>query len=104
MATIKGKKSRDKFIKGPLKIQLVLETIELDNYNRKYGRKNRETKNPAKNQQTALQKKEQIGHTNQTRKRKPTFHEKRNISNRNCRFWKTKLVARTYMPSTESTR
>ena len=35
-ATIKNNKARDKFIKGPLKIQLVLETIELDNYNRKY--------------------------------------------------------------------
>ena len=36
-ATIKDKRARDKFITGPLKIQLVLETIELDNYNRKYG-------------------------------------------------------------------
>ena len=34
--TIKDKRARDKFIKSPLKIQLVLETIELDNYNRKY--------------------------------------------------------------------
>ena len=38
-ATIKDKRARDKFIKGPLKIQLVLETIEFDNYNRKYGDK-----------------------------------------------------------------
>ena len=30
-ATIKDKKARDKFMKGPLTIQLVLETIELDN-------------------------------------------------------------------------
>ena len=33
-ATIKDKKARDKFIKGTLKIQLVLETIDLDNYTR----------------------------------------------------------------------
>ena len=38
-ATIKDKRAQDKFIKGPLKIQLVMETIELDNYNRKYGDK-----------------------------------------------------------------
>ena len=33
-ATIKDEKARDKFIKGTLKIQLVLETIDLDNYTR----------------------------------------------------------------------
>ena len=38
-ATIKDKKARDKFIKGPLKLQTVLETIEQDNYNLKYGDK-----------------------------------------------------------------
>ena len=38
-STIKDKKARDKFIRGPLKLQLVLDTIELDNYNRKYGDK-----------------------------------------------------------------
>ena len=38
-STIKDKKARDKFIKGPLNIQVVLDTIELDNYNRKYGDK-----------------------------------------------------------------
>ena len=36
-ASINDKKAKDKFIKGPLKLQLILETIELDNYNRKYG-------------------------------------------------------------------
>ena len=38
-STVRDKRARDKFIKGPLKIKLVLETIELDNYNRKYGDK-----------------------------------------------------------------
>ena len=35
-ATIKDKKARDKFIKGSLELQTVLETIEQDNYNRKH--------------------------------------------------------------------
>ena len=43
-ATINDTKARYKFIKGPLKLQLVLETIELDNYNHKYGDK-KKTKN-----------------------------------------------------------
>ena len=34
--TKKDKDARDKFLKGPLKLQMVLETIELDNDNRKY--------------------------------------------------------------------
>ena len=37
--TTNDKKARDEFIKGPLKLQMVLETIEQDNYNRKYGDK-----------------------------------------------------------------
>ena len=36
-ATINDTKARDKFIKVPLQLQLVLETIELDNYDRNYG-------------------------------------------------------------------
>ena len=50
---IKDKRGRDKFIKGPLKIQLVLETIELDNYNRKYGDKKPKIKKARKIQQVA---------------------------------------------------
>ena len=38
-ATSIDKKARDKFIKGPLKLQMVLETIEQDKYNRKHGDK-----------------------------------------------------------------
>ena len=34
-ATINDKKARDKLIIGPLKLQLVLGTTEMDNYNRK---------------------------------------------------------------------
>ena len=48
-AAINDKKARDKFIKGPLKLQMVLETIEQDNYNRKYG-----DKKPKKKQKTPI--------------------------------------------------
>ena len=84
----KTKKARDKFKKGPLKIQLVLETIELDNYNRKNGDEKLRNKEPRKDSTNTSSEDEQIGHTNQTRKRKPTFLEKRKFSNRNCRFWR----------------
>ena len=86
-ATIKDKRASDKLIKGPLKIQLVLETIELDNYNRKYGDKKPKTKKARKDSTSSSTSCELIGHTNQTRKRKTQFNEKkRKISNRNCRF------------------
>ena len=53
-ATINDKKARDKFIKGPLELRTVLETIELDNYNRKYGGdKNQETQSRRGLPQTA---------------------------------------------------
>ena len=37
-ATINDRKARDKFIKGPIQLQIVLEINEQDNYNRKYAR------------------------------------------------------------------
>ena len=52
-STIRDKTARDKFIKGPLKIKLVLETIELDIYNRKYRDKKTKTKKLEKIHQTA---------------------------------------------------
>ena len=85
-ATIKDRKARDKFIQGPLKIQLVLETTELDYYNWKNGDKKPRNKKPKKDSTNSSSGDEHIGHTNQTRKRKSTFNEKRKISNRNCRF------------------
>ena len=84
--TIKNKRTRDKFIKGPLKIQLVLETIELDNYNRKYGDKKPKIKKARKDSTSSSTSSELMGHTNQTRKRKPQFNEKKKFSNRSCRF------------------
>ena len=85
-ATIKDKRARDKVMKEPLKIQLVLETIERDNYNRKYGDKKPKTKTARKDSTSSSTSTELVGHTNQTRKRKTQFNEKRKISNRNCRF------------------
>ena len=69
-ATTKDKRARDKFIKGPLKIQLVVETLELDNYNRKYGDKKHKIKKAMKDSASSSTSSELIGHTNQTRKRK----------------------------------
>ena len=85
-ATIKDKRARDKFMKGPLKIQLVLETIELDNYNRKYGDKKPKTKKVKKDSTSSSTSTELIGHTNQSRKRRTQFNDKRKLSNKNCRF------------------
>ena len=85
-ATIKDKRAREKFIKGPLKIQLVLETIELDNYNRKYGDKKSKTKKAKKESTSSSTSTELIGHTNQSRNRRTQLNDKRKLSNKNCRF------------------
>ena len=50
-------KVQDKFIKRPLKIQMVLETIELDNYNRNYGDKNPKIKSKGKHHRAVPQNK-----------------------------------------------
>ena len=39
--SIRDKKAIEKFIKGPLNLETVQRTIEIDNYNRKYGDKNK---------------------------------------------------------------
>ena len=75
-STFRDKRARDKFIKGPLKIKLVLETIELDNVNRKYGDKKPKNKNARKDSSNSSTSTELIGHTNQSRKRKTNFTEK----------------------------
>ena len=85
-STIKDKKARDKFIRGPLKLQLVFDTIELDNYNRKYGDKRPKSKKARKDSSNSSTSTELIGHTNQPRKRKTNFTEKKKFSNRDCRF------------------
>ena len=68
-ATINDKKARDKFIKGPLKLQMVLETIEQDNYNRKYGDKETNKKH-RKLHLASSSSDEQVSYTHPVRKRK----------------------------------
>ena len=84
-ATINDKKARDKFIKGPLKLQMVLETIEHDNYNRKYGDK-KTNKKQRKTPSDSLSSEEQVAYRHPARKRKITETGKKKLSNRNCHF------------------
>ena len=84
-ASINHKKARYKFIKGPLKLQLILETIELDNYNRKYGDKHNKTKIQRRNSSESTSENEQVGYTKPAIKKKATFMGKKTIE-RNCYF------------------
>ena len=84
-STINDKKARDKFIKGPLKLQMVLETIEQDNYNRKYGDKKPNRKH-RKLPSDSSSSEEQVAHTQPARKRRMTEIGKKKVSNRNCHF------------------
>ena len=45
-ATVNNKKARGKFIKRPLELRTVFETIELDNNNQKCGDKRQKNKKP----------------------------------------------------------
>ena len=85
-ATINDKKARDKFIKGPLKVSLILETIELDNYNRKYGYKQTTSKRQRKNSSESTSEEEQVGYTKPATKKKATFTAKKKNTERNCHF------------------
>ena len=84
-ATIKDKKAQDKFIKGPLKLQVVLETNEQDNYNRKYGDKKTNKKHRKLKLESSLSE-EQVAHTHPTRKQKIAEMGKKKLPNRNCHF------------------
>ena len=68
-ATINDKKARDKFIKGPLKLQMVLETIEQDNYNREYGDKKTNKKHRKLHLESSSSE-EQVAYSLPARKRK----------------------------------
>ena len=100
-STIKDKKARDKLIKGPLKLQLVLDTKELDNYNRKYGDKRPKSKKARKDSSNSSTSTELIGHTNQSRKRKTNFTEKKVFKPRLPLLRKTKLVNGTHLSGTK---
>ena len=64
---------------------MVLETIEQDNYNRKYGDK-KPNKNYRKLPSDSSSSEEQVAHTQPARKRKMTEIGKKKLSNRNCHF------------------
>ena len=68
-----------------MKLQRVLETIEQDNYNRKYGDKKANKKHwrPPSDSSSGG---EQIAYTRPARVRKTTDNGKNKISNRNCHF------------------
>ena len=85
-ASINDKIYRDKFIKGPLKLQLILETIELDIYNRKHGDKQSKTKRQRRNSLESTSEDEQVGCTEPATKKKATFTGKKKTTERNCHF------------------
>ena len=85
-ASINDKKARDKFIKGPLKLQQILETIELDNYNRKDGNKQSKTKRQRRNSSESTSEDEQVGYTKPATTKKATFTGKKKTTERNCHF------------------
>ena len=93
-ATIKDKKARDKFIKCPLKNQSVLETIELDNYNRQYEDKKPRNKKPQKRFNKKL-----IGRRTD-RRHKPSTKTKTVFKPELPLLRKTELVTRTHTPGT----
>ena len=84
-ATINDKKARDKFIKGPLKRQMVLETIEQDNYNSKYGDKKTNKKHRKLHLESSSSE-EQVTYTHPARKRKIAETGKKKMPNCNCHF------------------
>ena len=100
-SSINDKKARDKLIKGPLKLQLILETIELDNYNRKYGDKQNRTKRQGRNSSESLSENKQVGYTKPSIKKKATFLGKKKTTEKLPFLRKGQLDARTRLPGTE---
>ena len=101
-STIKDKKARDKFIRGPLKLQLVLDTIELDNYNRKY----RDKRPKSKKSPERFIKQLNIHRTDRSyqpaTETQNKFYRKEKIFKPGLPLLrKTKLVNGTYLPGTE---
>ena len=64
---------------------MILETIEQDNYNRKYGDK-KANKRPRKVKLESSSSEEQVAHTQPIRKQKTAETWKKKMPNRNCRF------------------
>ena len=86
-ASINDKKARDKFIKGPLNLQLILKTIALDNYNRKDGDKQTKIKRQRKNSSESTLEDKQVGYTKHETKKKATFTGKKKTTEQNIHFF-----------------
>ena len=63
---------------------MVLETIGLDNYNRRYGDKKPKSKMPKKDSTNSSSEDKQIGYT--SKHEKSNMPDKKTISNQYCRF------------------
>ena len=83
-ATINDKKARDKIIKGPLELRTVLETIELENYNRKYGDKKQRNKKSKRAPSNSSSSGEQNAFTKPVRKRRPLDTKRKKPPLQNC--------------------
>ena len=85
-APTNDKKARYKFIKSSLNLQLILETIESDNYNRNYGDKQTKSKRQQKNSPESTSEDQKVGYTKPGPKKKALFTNKKKIPDRNCHF------------------
>ena len=80
------KKARENIKKGPLELRTVLETIEVDKYNRKYAEKKQKNKKQRRVSSGSSSNGEQNAFTRPARKRKLFDTDKKKISNRRCQF------------------
>ena len=85
-SSIRDKKAKEKFIKGPLNIQLVRETIEKDNYDRKYGDKPKKKTRESSTSDSLEENNEQISHTKHNKRTRFNKAQEKNNKPKNCRF------------------
>ena len=97
----RDKKAPEEFIKGPFKLKLVLETVELNKHNCKYGDRCTKSKRLRKNSSDSSSEEEQVGRTKQMPRRKTTFTNKKKTSDRTCPFLRD-LDTGPQLPGTQS--
>ena len=102
-ATINDKKARDKVFKGPLEQRTVPETIELDNYNRKYGDRKQKYKKQRRVSSGSSSNGEQVAITSPARKQKPIDTDEKTSSTQNCHFCgKSNWIPELSLPARKS--
>ena len=84
-ATINDEKARDKNIIGPLELRTVLETIELNNYNGKYGDK-KQNKKPRRISSGSSSSGKQVAFIKPPRKRRRFNPDKKKSLTWSCHF------------------